>query len=127
MADDKQTNAKPVENPTLEKGKDLGGDEAQAKMDRETAQGFSGMDVDPTPNRNYSVGGVTANKPTPETDPKAAAKAEAETAPGVGRFRGVETEPREPAKQVTLTNNEGREITVSEKLKSNYPDYKEKK
>ena len=126
MADDK-ADKKPVENPTLEKGKDLGGDEVQTKMDVETAQGYSGMNVDPTPDSHYTVAGVTANKPTPETDAKAAAKAEAETVSGVGRFRGASPEPSKPAARSTLSNSEGREIRVSEKLKSNYPDYKEKK
>ena len=37
-------------------------------------QGFVGDEVDPTPNENYTVAGVTSGKPTPETDEKAAAK-----------------------------------------------------
>lgn len=43
--------------------------EVQAKVDEETEQGFRGIEVDPTPNENYTVAGVTAGKPTPETDP----------------------------------------------------------
>ncbi len=38
--------------------------------------GFLGVEVDPTPDENYSVSGTLAGKPTPETDEKAAAKAE---------------------------------------------------
>ena len=34
----------------------------------ETGQGFRGMVSDPTPNDHYTVGGVTSDKPTPETD-----------------------------------------------------------
>ncbi|MEU7597284.1 hypothetical protein AB0B79_30270 [Streptomyces sp. NPDC039022] len=35
-------------------------------------QGFYGVETDPTPNEHYTVAGVTAGKPTPETDPEAA-------------------------------------------------------
>ena len=55
--------------------KDGGADQVAEKMDVETEQGFRGTKVDPTPNENYTVAGVTAGKPTPETDAKAAAKA----------------------------------------------------
>lgn len=47
----------------------------QAAVDAETEQGFRGIEVDPTPNENYTAAGVTSGKPTPETDEKAAAKA----------------------------------------------------
>lgn len=47
-----------------------GAGEAQAKMDKETDQGYAGSVPDPTPNENYTVGGVTSGKPTPETDEK---------------------------------------------------------
>lgn len=52
-------------------------DEAQAKIDAEAAQGFRGTKVDPTPNVNYTVPGVAAGLPTPETDDDQAALAEA--------------------------------------------------
>lgn len=55
--------------------KDAGQDEVQKKVDIETEQGFRGEKVDPTPDAAYSVAGVTSGKPTPETDDKAAAKA----------------------------------------------------
>jgi hypothetical protein len=42
--------------------------------------GFLGTKVDPTPNTSYTISGVTAHKPTPETDEKAAEKAKARTA-----------------------------------------------
>lgn len=54
---------------------DGGAAEVQAKVDKNEAQGFEGVRVDPTPLENYSVAGVTSGKPTPETDEKAAAKA----------------------------------------------------
>lgn len=34
----------------------------------ETDQGYRGVEVDETPNENYTVSGVTSGKPTPETD-----------------------------------------------------------
>jgi len=57
---------------------DLGAAEVQAKMDQETEQGFRGVKVDPTPNENYTVSGVTSGAPTPETDADAAAEADAQ-------------------------------------------------
>ncbi len=42
--------------------------EVQKVVDRETEQGFRGVEVDPTPNENYTVDGVVAGAPTPETD-----------------------------------------------------------
>lgn len=56
---------------------DLGASQVQKTTDQAEAQGFHGEKVDPTPDSHYSLGGVTAGKPTPETDPKAAAKADA--------------------------------------------------
>jgi hypothetical protein len=41
----------------------------------EQEQGYRGVTVDPTPNENYTVAGVTSGKPTPETDDKARTKA----------------------------------------------------
>lgn len=41
--------------------------EVQAKVGAATDQGFSGVEVDSTPNENYTVAGVLAGKPTPET------------------------------------------------------------
>jgi len=42
--------------------------QAQEVMDQETEQGFRGIEVDPTPNENYTLAGQNAGKPTPETD-----------------------------------------------------------
>lgn len=117
MADDKLSD-RPVEEGGLKKGGELGGKEVQAKMDVETAQGFSGTVPDPTPNANYTVAGVTSGAPTPENNPDAAAEV------GSGKFRGVNPEPAKPAEKVTLKNEDGREIHVSPKLASNYADYK---
>jgi hypothetical protein len=40
---------------------------------QEHAAGFFGVEVDPTPNEHYTVAGVLAGKPTPETDAELAA------------------------------------------------------
>jgi hypothetical protein len=40
----------------------------QETIDRETRQGFRGVEVDSTPNENYTLQGVTSGAPTPETD-----------------------------------------------------------
>jgi len=56
--------------------KDKGQDQVQEAVDQETEQGFRGTKVDPPPDSAYSVAGVLAEKPTPETDDKAAAKAD---------------------------------------------------
>ena len=44
-------------------------EQAQQAADPVYEQGFIGQEVDPTPNENYTVDGVTSGKPTPETDP----------------------------------------------------------
>ncbi len=65
-------------------------DAAAERMKVETEQGFRGVEVDPTPNENYTLAGQNKGKPTPETDDKAAeaarkASLEAEdAAKGVG-------------------------------------------
>jgi hypothetical protein len=40
----------------------------QVVVDDETERGFLGVEVDTTPNHAYTVAGVTAGEPTPETD-----------------------------------------------------------
>jgi hypothetical protein len=55
---------------------DQGQAEVQARMDEAHAKGYEGYAPDPTPNSAYTVAGVTAGAPTPETDEKAAAKAD---------------------------------------------------
>jgi hypothetical protein len=65
--------------------------EAQAKVDEDQARGFRGVEVDPTPNENYTIAGVTSGAPTPETDDNAAETARkaqvtaANTAAGVAK------------------------------------------
>lgn len=55
----------------------------QSIADRETEQGFRGVEVDPTPNENYTVKGVTKGLPTPETDVEAAKDARGVTGTGL--------------------------------------------
>jgi hypothetical protein len=59
--------------------------ELQKRVDEAEAQGFYGIEVDPTPNAEYSMQKPDSWK-VPEADPKAAAKA------GSSRFQGVSTD-----------------------------------
>ena len=61
-------------------------EKSAAPADEQTEQGFFGERVDPTPNDNYTVAGVTSGKATPETDEKAAAKASEEASAARSRF-----------------------------------------
>lgn len=61
---------KPASKPATES--DPAAEELQAQADQEAAQGFRGVETDPTPNENYTVSGVTSGAPTPETDDDAA-------------------------------------------------------
>jgi hypothetical protein len=60
------------EDPQAQANADAGvsdtAEKVQAAVDTETEQGFRGVEVDPTPNSAYTVQGVTAGAPTPETD-----------------------------------------------------------
>ena len=58
---------------------DSGAADVKEKVDAEQAQGFVGTRVDPTPLEHYTVSGVTAGKPTPETDADALAEAQRST------------------------------------------------
>jgi hypothetical protein len=61
----------------------------QEVLDRETAQGFRGVEVDPTPNENYTLAGVTSGAPTPETDDDAAEAASKAQADAASKAAGV--------------------------------------
>lgn len=50
--------------------------EVQQAVDTETEQGFRGVEVDPVPNENYTVAGVLAGAPVPETDAETADEVE---------------------------------------------------
>lgn len=51
-----------------EAGEDVGQEEVQQRFDQEQEHGMRGVKMDPTPNENYTVDGVTSGAPTPETD-----------------------------------------------------------
>jgi len=57
--------------------------------------GYLGSPTDPTPDENYTVAGVTADAPTPETDERAAAEARLATGVGTTRFERGERAPGE--------------------------------
>ncbi|HEX4811689.1 MAG TPA: hypothetical protein VFV66_02910 [Nonomuraea sp.] len=69
-----------------EKQTDAAAEQVQDAVDVETSQGYRGEEVDPTPNENYTVAGVTSGKPTPETDEKQAAKAAEAASAARSRF-----------------------------------------
>jgi hypothetical protein len=48
--------------------KDAAQQEVQKAVDKAEERGLLGVEVDPTPNENYTVAGVLAGAPTPETD-----------------------------------------------------------
>jgi hypothetical protein len=57
------------------KATDAAAAQVQKAVDVETEQGFRGIEVDPTPNENYTLAGQNAGAPTPETDEATAKKA----------------------------------------------------
>lgn len=68
MAAEKVTAAKKAAPAPSEKAPaDSGEAQVQATFDVETGQGFRGVEVDQTPNEHYTLAGVLAGKPTPET------------------------------------------------------------
>lgn len=56
---------------------DAGEAELQAIHDKETEQGYRGVVADPTPNSAYTLAGVVAGEPTPETHDEQADRAAA--------------------------------------------------
>ncbi len=68
--------------------------EIQEKFDKEQNQGFRGAEVDPTPNENYTVAGVTKGLPTPETDAGAAKDARKVTGLGLSAIESAELEKK---------------------------------
>lgn len=56
-----------AKKPTTPSSKtDAGQDEVQARFDEAAKKGYFGHTPDDTPNANYTLAGVHANKPTPE-------------------------------------------------------------
>ena len=50
-------------------------DEVQKRFDAAHEKGYFGVSPDPTPREHYTIAGVIAGKPTPETDEQAKADA----------------------------------------------------
>lgn len=59
------TAKKTTDAPASAEG-DLGAAEVQAKFDEAAEKGYFGSVPDETPNENYTLAGVTSDKPTPE-------------------------------------------------------------
>lgn len=69
------------DDTTPAKADDAVREETEQVVDAEEEKGFRGVEVDPTPNENYTLAGVTSGAPTPETDAdtaEAARKGQAE-------------------------------------------------
>jgi hypothetical protein len=64
----------------------------EERLDQEQKQGFRGIEVDPTPNENYTVAGVTSGAPTPETDAGLAADVRKDTGLGLSPLEAAERE-----------------------------------
>lgn len=93
---------------------DSGAEEVADKLQAEQEVGGRGVFVDPTPNENYTVAGVTAGKPTPETDPDLARDAREATRVTETKFdRGeAETSVETSGKaSKDSTNGEGSKLT----------------
>lgn len=69
---------------------------AQEAFDAEHEQGFRGTKVDPTPNSAYTVAGVVAGEPTPETDMDMRAQSRFRSFFDVGGGQTEVTAAREP-------------------------------
>lgn len=72
-----------------EKADSRNADQVADNLAKETEQGFRGVEVDPTPNENYTVAGVTSGAPTPETDDAAAEEARKAQADTASKANGV--------------------------------------
>lgn len=59
-----------AERKTTQPPQDAAQKEVQKAVDEAEEKGYLGVEVDPTPDEHYTVAGVLAGKPTPETDPE---------------------------------------------------------
>lgn len=67
------TESVPPDTEKVEPSTDVAGE-----FNADPAHGYFGVQIDPTPNENYSVAGVISGAPTPETDPEHAAAVRAQ-------------------------------------------------
>lgn len=58
-----------AERKTAQPPQDAAQKEVQKAVDEAEDKGYLGVEVDPTPDAHYTVAGVLAGEPTPETDP----------------------------------------------------------
>jgi hypothetical protein len=58
-----------AERKTAQPPQDAAQKEVQKAVDKAEEKGYLGVEVDPTPDAHYTVAGVLAGEPTPETDP----------------------------------------------------------
>jgi hypothetical protein len=64
-----QTKAPATPEPKAARpAEDLGAEQVEHKYQAALDQGFEGIAADPTPDHHYTLAGVLAGKPTPETD-----------------------------------------------------------
>jgi hypothetical protein len=73
--------------------------EIEQKLNAEQEQGFRGTEVDPTPNENYTVAGVTSGAPTPETDAGLAKEVRLDTGMGLSALEAADREKTAQAKR----------------------------
>jgi hypothetical protein len=55
-------------SPSTDASGDSGADQVQQKFDKAAEQGFFGVEIDQTPNENYTLQGGPAGEGTPEGD-----------------------------------------------------------
>ena len=89
---------------------DLGSSQVQEAVDQENEQGFRGVEVDPTPNENYTVSGVVEGAPTPETDSETA-----KTAREAAGLDPLAKAPELSSDMVTVKTAEGKTVEMSRK------------
>lgn len=64
----------------------------EERVNKEQTQGFRGVEVDPTPNENYTVQGVISGAPTPETDVESAKDVRSATGLGLSALEAADRE-----------------------------------
>jgi hypothetical protein len=89
MSKDKRSNTANAAKGSTTAGDSRSTDDIVA---REHEQGFRGTEVDPTPNENYTVQGVTSGAPTPETDVDHAAEVRKQTGLGLSPLEAADRE-----------------------------------
>lgn len=92
MSKVKKSETTSATQPTAARKSSTGNAEIQAKVDKENAQGFRGIETDSTPNANYTVSGVVSGAPTPETDVESAKKVRDESGLGMSALESAARE-----------------------------------